>query len=511
MSQAFELVPIERVVESPLNPRKHYNQRRLADMADSIRQSGIISPLIVRERDGKYEIAAGHRRRRAAIIAGLAEVPVIIRPMDDATFLEILNIENLQREDIHPLEEADGFARLLDLPSYSVAVLAERMGKSESYVVKRLALRSLIPMARELFIEERINISHAILLARLQAADQERLCAIDEKRTWDSGGLWDPDRSTNGEPLVPVPAGELARTIEAEVYLNLKGTPWNKADAELVPTAGACINCGKRTGANLALFDDVQKDRCLDRACYDGKRDAHLVQIQARLAERGTELPRIALGRSDEEVHKGVRQVNTYEVKDKRDKDDDRPTEKALVVAGPRRGEVVDVYVRANAIKEDPAAKREREAEEATRKLEAKAAWEGRKLAWKYALEACPAKLDSSLTALLITLVLNHAKPELAKTYGLEVPKTTNQFDVIEAWAFEPKRNQAELTEMLLGIIISPLLSEWINDEGSRYGDILNHLGVDLKDCQQQARQQLAQKAGFKGEPAKAVKTKGKK
>lgn len=518
MSQAYELVPIERVVESPLNPRRHYNEKRLGELAESIRQAGIISPLIVRGRDANYEIAAGHRRRRAALLAGLTEVPVIIRPMDDATFLEILNIENLQREDIHPLEEADGFARLLELPSYSTATLADRVGKSESYVQKRLALRGLIEPLRKLFVEERINISHAILLARLQAADQESLSKLDDR---DPGPLWEDDWN-NGRDNAwrPLPPAELARVIEAQVYLDLKGTPWNKADAELVPAAGACMTCPKRTKANLALFDDVEKgDRCLDRACYESKRDAHLVQVQAKLQAKGAELPKISLGHHGGEVPKGVKQVHSYEVRDKGDKDD-RPTEKALVVAGPRRGEVVEVFVRTERglNLDDPAERRKREAAEAKAKLDKKAEWEGRKLAWRKAFQVSPTSIDRQLTVELIALLAERGKAALCDALYLKREEGESHADAIERWAKSPGLQHGQLTSVLLGIVISPLLEEHLWSGGEAFEDILSHLGVSIDDCIKEARKQLAQKAGHKGEapkatkkPAKAAKKKGKK
>jgi ParB family chromosome partitioning protein len=513
MSQAYELVAIDRVVESPLNPRRHYNQKRLEELAESIRQAGIISPLIVRGRDANFEIAAGHRRRRAAIIAGLTEVPVMIRPMDDASFLEVLNVDNLQRVDVHPLEEADGFAHMLTtLPDFNVATLALRTGKGETYLYQRLALRGLIEPLQKLFVEERINISQAILLARLQPADQERLSRIDEKNPWDSGALWDPDRSERGQPPVPVSTAELKKTIEAEVYLDLKGTPWNKLDAELVPAAGACMTCPKRTKANLALFDDVEKgDRCLDRACYDSKRDAHLVQVETKLEAKGTELPKISLGHHGGEVPKGVKQVHSYEVRDKGDKDA-RPTEKALVVAGPRRGEVVEVFVRKECglNLDDPAEMRKRAAEEAKRKLDAKAKWKGRQLAWTMATASKSIKLDDTrLLSMIIGKFANNATTQLLEGFGLKVENGSDRRKLLADWASEVTRTQTQLAQMLVGIAIDELLGEWLHEEGAGYKEtlaLLAYLNVDMKACVKTAREQLAQKAGHKGEPTKATK-----
>jgi ParB/RepB/Spo0J family partition protein len=130
-------LPIEQLVESPTNPRKRYQQASLEELAQSFRSRGVLEPLLVRPVEPeRFEIVAGSRRYRAARIAELQTVPARVREMTDAEALEVQCIENLQREDIHPLEEAQGFRALLDLPDqqYTIARIGERAGKSAAYI-----------------------------------------------------------------------------------------------------------------------------------------------------------------------------------------------------------------------------------------------------------------------------------------------------------------------------------------------------------------------------------------
>jgi ParB family chromosome partitioning protein len=136
-SPEYRDLPIEQLVESPTNPRKRYQQASLEELAQSFRSRGVLEPLLVRPVEPeRFEIVAGSRRYRAARIAELQTVPARVREMTDAEALEVQCIENLQREDIHPLEEAQGFRALLDLPDqqYTLARIGERAGKSAAYI-----------------------------------------------------------------------------------------------------------------------------------------------------------------------------------------------------------------------------------------------------------------------------------------------------------------------------------------------------------------------------------------
>jgi ParB family chromosome partitioning protein len=162
-------LPIGQLAESKTNPRRHFDPGKLAELAASAKQHGILEPLLVRPHNGKglgYEIVAGARRYRAAKLAELKVLPVRIMELTDEQVLEIQLIENLQREDPHPMEEADGYQRLIAM-GHTAEELAEKVGKDRSYIYKRIQLAALIPAAKDAFLENRINIGHALLICRL--------------------------------------------------------------------------------------------------------------------------------------------------------------------------------------------------------------------------------------------------------------------------------------------------------------------------------------------------------
>jgi ParB family chromosome partitioning protein len=155
-------VPIEFVSPNPKNPRRKFSEDELADLSHSIREHGIVQPVLVRHRpDGKYEIIAGERRWRAAQRAGLAEIPVIVRDVDDRTALELAIIENVQRADLNPVEEALGYQQLIDEHSYTQADLGNVIGKSRSHVANTLRLLKLPEALRDLLVEGTLSAGHA--------------------------------------------------------------------------------------------------------------------------------------------------------------------------------------------------------------------------------------------------------------------------------------------------------------------------------------------------------------
>lgn len=257
-------VSIDGIIESKTNPRKHFAKEQLADLTSSVREKGILVPLLVRPIGEKFEIVAGARRYRAARAAELETVPVLIRELTDEQALEVQVIENLQRQDVHPLEEAEGYKQLLERGKYEIASLAAKVGKSESYIYQRLKLAELVPAAKKAFLEEKITAGHAILLARLQAHEQKEGLNYCNDR-WRKPSVRD-----------------LSDWINQNVHLDLAKAPWKKDDAELVPAAGACTTCPKRTGFAKALFPDVQKtDTCTDPKCFMEK-GAALIQIRIK-------------------------------------------------------------------------------------------------------------------------------------------------------------------------------------------------------------------------------------
>jgi ParB family chromosome partitioning protein len=168
---------LDRVHPCPFQPRKEFSKEALQELADSIREQGIIQPLIVRPKDGSYELIAGERRWRAAQLAGLKEVPAIVREADDATVLELALIENLQRENLNPMEEALGYSELISRFSLRQEDVAARVGKSRAVVANALRLLKLHPDVQGQVRDGRLSVGHAKVILGLPTIDEQKMAS----------------------------------------------------------------------------------------------------------------------------------------------------------------------------------------------------------------------------------------------------------------------------------------------------------------------------------------------
>ena len=176
-------LPISQVESCASQPRKQFDPESLADLADSIREHGIIQPLTVRKlQSGYYQIIAGERRWRAARMAGLTQVPAIVIEADDRKAMELAMIENLQREDLNPIEEAEGYQVLMSQYNMTQEETAQRVGKSRSAVANALRLLNLCPPVRAMVEDGRLTNGHARALLRLQDPEVQRRAAGDMVR-----------------------------------------------------------------------------------------------------------------------------------------------------------------------------------------------------------------------------------------------------------------------------------------------------------------------------------------
>jgi ParB-like partition proteins len=171
------LVPIEHVTRNPANPRRAFDNSELEELAASIRKHGIVQPVVVRSRGAdRFEIIAGERRWRAAQMAGLIEIPVIVRDVDDRTALEIAIVENVQRSDLNPLEEALGYEQLIAQYNYTQNDLGEVIGKSRSHVANSLRLLKLPQEVRDMLASGALSAGHARAIA--STSDPVRLARL---------------------------------------------------------------------------------------------------------------------------------------------------------------------------------------------------------------------------------------------------------------------------------------------------------------------------------------------
>jgi ParB/RepB/Spo0J family partition protein len=267
-------LPVSSITESPTNPRQTYGN--MDELVESVRSKGIMQPVLVRPAAVGYELVFGHRRLRAAIAAGLPEIPAMVRDLGDVEVLEAQVVENCQREDVPPLEEAEGYRRLHVDYGYEVDEIAAKVGKSKASIYARLKLCELGKAGREALQQGRINASIGLLMARLPTAQQEE-------------GLEALDREAGYHGGEPVSYRTAAGIFERLFFLQLDGAPWDLADAELMPKAGACTTCPKRSGNQPDLFGHLETrgDVCTDSGCFDRKKAAYGMRAVKEAKKKG--------------------------------------------------------------------------------------------------------------------------------------------------------------------------------------------------------------------------------
>lgn len=291
----FDHLPLAVLVTSPTNPRKHFDPVKLQELAESIRTTGVHQPILARPLPGSrlqetfdihaasgglqprptHEIVAGERRFRACQMAGLATIPAMVRSLTDEQVLEIQIIENLQRDDLTELEEAEGYEALMQHSGLSADAVGAKIGKSRSYVYGRLKLLELGTDGREALREGRMDASHALLIARIPDTKLQ------------AQAVKDIAADTSGENAARS-YRQAQRLVRNHYMLKLDQAPFDIHDATLVPASGSCTTCSKRTGADPDLFADVEgEDLCIDPPCHQAKRDALAARTMREANERG--------------------------------------------------------------------------------------------------------------------------------------------------------------------------------------------------------------------------------
>lgn len=316
----IEQLELEDVLPSPTNPRTIFNETDLADLASSIARKGVIQPILVRrrtcdfrveasggrwavinpfnttmetcdtegdardamrliwERQPQYELVAGERRWRASKLAKAEMIPSIVLDLDDRAALEFQVIENLQRVDLSPMEEARGYRQMIDEYGYVADELASKVGKSKAYIYARLKLVNLPEAAERALAKGEISVSIAEIMARVPSMEmREDLCREI---------FADADKGWYRQPTFR----GVRELIESRYMRELKGAPFDQGDKKLCAAAGSCKACPKRTGNDRVSYPDARADICTDPGCYAGKVEAHRRREMARLASAGAEI-----------------------------------------------------------------------------------------------------------------------------------------------------------------------------------------------------------------------------
>lgn len=314
----------------------------LSELTASIRQYGVIQPVLLRpEKDtsgkfnGKFILICGERRYRSCLLAEIKDIPAYVVDVTDEVALILQITENIQRKDVHPLNEAKGYKLILEADvNITTAELALRFGKSETYILQRLKLNDLVKEAKKDFYGGKMLLGHAIILCRLLPRDQKEI--LENYRDRDYYGT----------------VADLEDHVARTVMCNLSTAPFDKEDAELYKKAGACMTCVKRSGASPLLFPEIrEKDNCLDRGCFFAKWGLFLVMRVRKAIETEPDVVFLKEGYSEPD-EKITKMLDEYKLKVLKQYDDFNTYEsegakvKGLWVTGTKAGHISVVFLK---------------------------------------------------------------------------------------------------------------------------------------------------------------------
>jgi ParB family chromosome partitioning protein len=512
----YRNLPLLSLTESAANPRRSFEEAALNELAESIRTQGVLSPLLVRAvGQHTYEIVAGARRYRAAQLAELEYVPVRIVELTDAQAVEVSIVENLQRRDVHPLDEAQGYVALLHL-DYSIEQIGAKCGKNPAYVAGRTRLAELAPAAVEAFLKDEIGVGHALLLAKLQTEQQEQALSACWQESY-----------TNGSKAkrILLPVRHLQQWIEHNILLELAAAPFSKEDAQLVPEAGSCLECPKRTGQNILLFAEwaaQDGQQCTDPVCYQKKVDAHvkqmvaakpkLVQISTAYGQPkdgGAAIPRNKYVEIRQDKPQRKEQANAPEFRTC------RYMTEAIVTEGSEKGEIRKVCANPECPVHHPKKQRQggqadaafKAQQEKQRREEALAQATGLRVL-KTIGDAVPVRLmkrDLLFVAVRLTAALDERRQAvLIRQHGIEKPKDGEAPAKLLA-AFLPKAEESTLGRVLVEAVI--LLSMHNHSDSAKIlRDAATAYKVDIEAISATVKQEFAAKEKAKSAQKAAPK-----
>lgn len=505
IASEYRDLPVAQLQESSTNPRRRFDARGLEELAASFRTQGVLQPLLVRTLDEDlYEVIAGARRLRAARMAELETVPVRIRELTDAEAIEAQAIENLQREEIHPLEEALAYKNMLalDAARYSVAAIGEKLGKSPAYICQRLRLTELIEPVAQAFLDDQIGVGHALEIAKLQPSEQEKAFSAAFSNSWVGG--------TQTRVLLPVKS--LTTWIEQNILLELSSVPFDKSDESLLPEAGSCDNCLKRTGVNTLLFG-AAGDSCTDAACYNRKMTKYverqvqakpqLVQIstnwsgprEGNILSRGRYVPlQLVPKQGKAKAPLAANQKPCPHMKE------------AIVAEGPERGLTTKICseptCKIHFSQRQEADEKEIERQKETRRkelLEKKLEATVRHRIFAEVLKKVSAPLERADLVLVMQVLLDHANPvrreTLARRHKLPPSQLTNPTKVhAELVHYLQKLDEAGLSKLLLEWVLMDDVENLSISEPKYLGRAAKQYKIDVAKLRKALEQEYASK-----------------
>jgi len=278
----LDYFPIDKLHPSPTNPREAIGD--VSELATSIARMGVLQPILIRpaRQAGEFEVISGHRRLVAAAEAGLEQVPCRLCEVNDEQVAEIQIVENLQRKDLSPMEEARGYERLQRDFGHSAEQIAGRVGKSRAYVYAKLKLLALHPAGREALAAGQITESIALLVARIPGEDLQAKAvnALTEQS-------YQRDATCESRPF-----REAQQILRVQFSTDLRKAIWKLDDERLVADVGSCEVCPTRSGNNRELYADIDDERlCMNPTCYAVKREAQLARLLEQAEKKGKVVP----------------------------------------------------------------------------------------------------------------------------------------------------------------------------------------------------------------------------
>ena len=259
---SFSILSLSLIDRSVYNPRKTFNENDLQELAKSIKEKGVIQPIVVRPVGERYEVVCGERRYRASLIAEIGTIPACIRELNDEEAEEVAITENLQRKDVLPMEEARAFHRLVESKKYDIASLVLKFGKSDAFIRSRIKLVLLIDPFKELLEQEEINLGIANVLANYSKEIQEETYNDHFQENIAQYYSWRKKR----------PA-ELIEAIESAYSTSLDKYSFDKEE---------CKKCPFNT-ANFQLFDESTLGKCTQKACLNEKNKNYVMEEALKL------------------------------------------------------------------------------------------------------------------------------------------------------------------------------------------------------------------------------------
>jgi len=449
----FQNVSVASISESKTNPRgTSFEGSEFNDLVASIKESGIIVPLILRSSPSGvgYEVVAGHRRLRAAQKLKLPEVPANIQELSDNEAREVQIIENLQRADVHPLEEGQAYRKLVEESHCEVASVAAKVGKSESYVRQRIFLTRLEEATAGAYRAGTITDGHAVLIAKLSENDQEAALKFVT-----SG--W------NGTKTI----ADLKEYIDTEFYKPLERQPWLK-DTAVLTAVGPCKECPPNVPS---LFGSVKEGACTDKKCWKRKMNRYIDYRKEKNPDLVLISEEYNYTDPDKESKKGIVSTNRYENVGPSNKCDHSVL--GLVAVGRNIGSQIRICVAkeckvhmrstsSRALTPEEKAKREKEAAAEKARAEKQKQKERQEMAT--ALKKVKWPLTRKTLDVLFECQMEDSKDldEICERRAIEVPKT-NGYDDEQKGLRKATRamSDAEMAELVVEIA---LMQIWNDD-----------------------------------------------